>query len=91
MEAAMISQRRAIIWCVILLSIALVRVHFRVVTTNVAYHLGQLKTSEGTLLEKRAALQAEWAKLTGKRQLQILSDDPNDPNSKTETGTGGTQ
>lgn len=72
----MISQRRAIFWCVLLLTVALIRVHFRVVTTNVAYHLGQLKTSESTLLERRAALQADWAKLTGKRQLQILSDEP---------------
>lgn len=72
----MLSQRRAIFWCLLLLVIALVRVHFRVVTTNVAYHLGQLKTSESTLLERRAALQADWAKLTGKRQLQMLSDEP---------------
>ena len=72
----MMAQRRAFIWCAILLVIALSRVHFRVVTTNVAYHLGQLKNNESSLLEKRATLQTEWAKLTGKKQLQILSDEP---------------
>ena len=80
-----VSQRRAFFWCGILLTIALVRVHFRVVTTNVAYHLGQLKTSESSLLEKRASLQADWAKLTGKRQLQILSDDPSNEKASPET------
>lgn len=64
----------ALIWCACLLLLALTRVHFRVVTTNVAYHLGQLKNREGLLLEQRSVLQAELAKLTGKKQLEGLSD-----------------
>ncbi len=68
-----ISVRVALIWSLVLLVLALARVHFRVVTTNVAYHLGQLKTEESALLEKRAALQSELAKLTNKRNLQSLS------------------
>ena len=61
------------VWCLILLCLALARVHFRVVTTNVAYHLGHLKTQESLLLEQRSLLQAELARLTGKRQLENLS------------------
>lgn len=72
----MIAQKQAFFWCAILLVLALSRVHFRVVTTNVAYHLGRLKATESSLLEKRATLQTEWAKLTGKKQLQTLSDEP---------------
>lgn len=65
--------RVACIWCAVLLVLALARVHFRVVTTNVAYNLGQLKAKESILLEQRSHLQTELAKLTGKKQLEGLS------------------
>jgi hypothetical protein len=64
----------AAFWCVALLFVALGRVHFRVVTTNVAYNLGRLKAQESSLLEERSVLQAELAKLTGKRTLEDLSE-----------------
>ncbi|MCX6125651.1 MAG: hypothetical protein NTV34_13035 [Proteobacteria bacterium] len=68
-----ISLRAACGWCALLLCLALARVHFRVVTTNVAYNLGRLKEQESSLLEQRSILQAELAKLTGKKQLEGLS------------------
>ena len=68
-----ISLRAACAWCVLLLGLALARVHFRVVTTNVAYNLGRLKEQESSLLEQRSILQADLAKLTGKKQLEGLS------------------
>jgi hypothetical protein len=68
-----VSIRIAMIWSLTLLVVALARVHFRVVTTNVAYNLGKLKTEESALLEKRAALQSELAKITNKKNLQSLS------------------
>ncbi|MCX6117924.1 MAG: hypothetical protein NT027_10305 [Proteobacteria bacterium] len=68
-----ISLKVAIVWSAILLLLALARVHFRVVTTNVAYNLGKLKGEESNLLEQRSVLQAEFAKISNKKNLQTLS------------------
>ena len=62
------------VWCAVLLSLALIRVHFRVVTTSVAYNLGRLKEKETSLLEQRASLQADLAKITGRKQLEGLAE-----------------
>ena len=68
-----LSLRVAAIWALTLISCALIRIHIRVVTTNVAYHLGHLKGRESGLLEQRSKLQATLAKLTSKKELQDLS------------------
>jgi hypothetical protein len=68
------------IWCIFMLSIALARVHFRVVTTGVAYELGKLKTKENLLLEHRSQLQSELARISGRKQLESLADDANPMN-----------
>ncbi len=74
-----LSIRTAFIWSALLLVLAMARVHFRVVTTNVAYHLGKLKTDESALLEERSSLQSEFAKTTNKKNLENLSDFNNNP------------
>lgn len=82
-----LTPRIAALWCTVLLIVALARVHFRVVTTTVAYHLGQLKGQEGALLEKRSVLQAELAKLTNKKHLLGLSHTENEKKSDAAGGT----
>ncbi len=69
-----ISMKLAMMWVGALALAAFARVHFRSVTTGIAYDLGQLKTSEGRLLEERSALRGELARLTTKKNLEQLSD-----------------
>ena len=45
-----LTVRLAILWTLVLSMAAFARVHFRSVTTGVAYDLGQLKTQEGKRL-----------------------------------------
>jgi hypothetical protein len=71
-----ISIKRALFWVGGLALVAFGRVHFRSVTTAVAYNLGQLKTTEGRLLEERSALQGDLARLTTKKNLEQLSESP---------------
>ena len=67
------------LWCLALLVVALARVHFRVVTTSVAYNLGRLKEKETSLLEQRASLQADLARITGRKQLEALAESGEKP------------
>ena len=72
----------AIFWTLALALAAFARVHFRSVTTGVAYDLGQLKTTEGRLLEERSALRGDLARISTKKKLEELSDSPPDGSSK---------
>ncbi len=69
-----ISSKLALIWVGVLALAAFARVHFRSVTTGIAYELGQLKTTEGRMLEERSALRGALARLTTKKNLEQLSD-----------------
>lgn len=69
----MVSFKVVVIWCVLVALLALGRVHFRVVTIQVAYNLGRLKVEESFLLERKASLQAELASNLSKKQLETLS------------------
>jgi hypothetical protein len=77
-----LTVRLAILWTLVLSMAAFARVHFRSVTTGVAYDLGQLKTREGKLLENRSALRGELARLTTKKRLEELAQSQSDDASK---------
>ena len=68
-----LTVRLAILWTLILSAAAFARVHFRSITTGVAYDLGKLKTEEGKLLEERSALQGDLARMTTKKRLEDLA------------------
>jgi hypothetical protein len=67
------SLRPALLWALGLSLAAFLRVHFRSITTGVAYDLGQLKTTEGKLLEQRSALRGDLARITTKKRLEDLA------------------
>ena len=68
-----ITIRLAILWTTVLSLAAFARVHFRSVTTGVAYDLGKLKTQESKLLEERSALKGDLARITTKKRLEDLA------------------
>ena len=74
--------RLAILWTVLLSMAAFARVHFRSITTGVAYDLGHLKTSEVKLLEERSTLRGDLARLTTKKRLEDLAHDDSKATSK---------
>lgn len=80
--------RLAILWTVVLSMAAFARVHFRSVTTGVAYDLGQLKNQEGKLLEERSELRGELARLTTRKKLEDLAQgsSKNRPASDSNSG-----
>jgi hypothetical protein len=69
------SLRPALLWALGLSLAAFLRVHFRSITTGVAYDLGQLKTTEGKLLEQRSDLRGDLARLSTKKRLEDLAAD----------------
>ena len=77
-----LTVRLAILWTLVLSMAAFARVHFRSVTTGVAYDLGQLKTQEGKLLENRSTLRGELARLTTKKRLEELAQSQSEDASK---------
>jgi hypothetical protein len=79
-----LTVRLAILWTLVLSCAAFARVHFRSLTTGVAYDLGQLKTTEGRLLEDRSSLTGELARLTTRKKLEDLAQTP------AKTGNEGT-
>jgi hypothetical protein len=85
-----INIKFALLWVGILALAAFARVHFRSVTTGIAYDLGQLKNNEGRLLEERSALRGELARLTTKKNLEKLSDRP-EPTSSPDAREVGSQ
>ncbi len=80
--------RLAILWTVVLSMAAFARVHFRSVTTGVAYDLGQLKNREGKLLEERSELRGELARLTTKKKLEELARTTGQLSSASDTKSG---
>jgi|688.fasta_scaffold81451_2 hypothetical protein len=68
-----LTVRLAILWTLVLSCAAFARVHFRSLTTGVAYDLGQLKNTESRLLEDRSNLKGELARLTTKKKLEELT------------------
>ena len=63
----------------ILFLVALTRSYVRIQTTLIGYELGELKMQEETMLEQRAQLQMELAKITTKEHLMILSKNDKNP------------
>lgn len=55
-------------------SLAVGRIHLRVQTTLIGYEIGRLKTEESKLLEDRATLRMQLAKLTTKKHLQMMTE-----------------
>ena len=60
---------------------ALTRSYIRIQTTLIGYELGELKMLEENMLEQRAQLQMELAKITTKEHLMMFSK--NDKSSVT--------
>jgi hypothetical protein len=58
--------------CGTFFSLAFSRSFLRIQTTLIGYELGDLKLLEGNLLEQRAQLQMELAKITTKEHLMLL-------------------
>ena len=69
-----------LIGCLVVAAVALTRIHIRVQTTLTGYSIGKLKNEESKLLEERAALKMQLAKLTSKKHLMLMTDagDAND-------------
>jgi hypothetical protein len=74
--------RLSFFWTLLLSLAAFARVHFRSITTGVAYDLGQLKTSEGKLLEDRSTLRGDLARISTKKKLEDLSQYSSDEIAK---------
>ncbi len=75
------SQRNAISWsattlvvgvCLVLVTLAMLRIHLRVQTTMIGYEIGHLKASEARLIETRNALKMQLAKMTTQKHLQRI-------------------
>lgn len=69
-----------------LIAIAVGRVHVRVQTTLMGYEIGRLKHDESALLEERALLKMQLAKLTTKKHLMLMTEGDEEP----ETPNKGT-
>lgn len=68
------------------------RIHLRVETTLVGYELGRLKALESRLLEERAELRLELAKMTTRQNLTMMIGADSARNataSNTRTSTAG--
>ncbi len=61
---------------------AFVRTYLRIQTTLMGYEIGRLKSQESDLLQERAHLQMNYAKLTTKAHLSLLSDEDRTTSSK---------
>ena len=68
----------------LLIGLAVSRVHLRVQTTLIGYELGQLKNKEAELLEQSSYLKMQLAKLTTKKHLTLMAE------SKPKTKIGET-
>lgn len=55
-------------------SLAVARIHVRVQATLTGYEIGRLKKEESSILEERAALKMQLAKLTSKKHLMLMTD-----------------
>jgi hypothetical protein len=64
--------------------LAVTRIHVRVQTTLTGYEIGRLRNDESRLLEERAALKMQLAKLTSKKHLMLMSDATEDKKSESQ-------
>ena len=58
----------------VVIGAAAARIHVRVQTTLVGYEIGHLKNAESKLLEERATLRMQLAKLTTQKHLQLMTE-----------------
>lgn len=68
------SQVASIVLCGIFTAFVVGRIHMCLKTTLMGYEIGKLKTTEGELLEKRSYLKMQHAKITTKRNLQLMTE-----------------
>lgn len=59
---------------VALVSLSVARIHLRVQTTLIGYQIGHMKAEESRLLENRSLLNMQLAKLTTRKNLQLMVD-----------------
>lgn len=67
------------------IGLAVTRIHLRVQTTLIGYEIGGLKSEEARLLEERGALKVQFAKLTTKKHLMLMTESEDD--AKVAEGT----
>lgn len=68
------SRHALVVGSTIVALFAIARIHVRVQTTLAGYSIGKLKNEESKLLEDRAALKMQLAKLTSKKHLMLMTD-----------------
>lgn len=71
---------------VLMIGLAVTRIHLRVQTTLIGYEIGGLKHEEANLLEERGSLKVQFAKLTTKKHLLLMTESE-DPAAKHVKGT----
>lgn len=71
---------------VLMIGLAVTRIHLRVQTTLIGYEIGGLKHEEARLLEERGSLKMQFAKLTTKKHLMLMTEDAG-RNAKVAKGT----
>ncbi len=71
---------------VLIIGLAVTRIHLRVQTTLIGYEIGRLKTDEARLLEERGSLKMQFAKLTTKKHLMLMTESDG-RNAKLAKGT----
>ena len=76
----------AAIFAVLVVGLAVTRIHLRVQTTLIGYEIGRLKHDEARLLEERGSLKMQLAKLTTKKHLMLMTDEGG-RNTKLARGT----
>lgn len=77
------SQIASLFICGLFTAFIVARIHVCLKTTLTGYEIGKLKTQESELLEKRSYLKMQHAKITTKRNLQLMTDvDSEKTNSK---------
>jgi hypothetical protein len=65
-----------------LVGLSVARIHLRVQTTMLGYEIGRMKAEESRFLEDRSLLNMQLAKLTTRKNLQLMVD-TDSPEEKT--------
>jgi len=65
----------------LLVGLAMGRIHYRLQTTLIGYDIGHLKADEAKQLETRAYLKMQLEKLTTRKHLQLLTENDQDNNA----------
>jgi cell division protein FtsL len=58
----------------IVLTMALGRIHVRAQKTLIGYEIGRLKSDESKMLEERSSLKMQLAKLTSRKHLSMMAE-----------------